>query len=325
MKKFNVGILGLGGMGQMMHADMSVHRKFSVSVVWDANKKVLEEHKISYPNVRIADSALDLINDPSIQLLYVATPPKFHCKYLTYAIEAKVPILCEKPLGIDLSESKEIVELVKGSFLPNIINFNHGNSLACLYVEKQLNDGSLGNIFGVDTFIHLSQWPREFQKKAKWLAGREQGGFTREMLSHWLYLTRRLFGEGVILNSNITYPNDSVSSETRLLSDLDFDGIPMSIIACAGGKGPEGTEYTIWGEKKSFRFHSGGGLSVSVSDDWVDVFCQLDDIGVIDRQRGLDGVVSKLTGNLCQMPNLSDGLAVQSIVETILGSRKPVK
>ena len=145
------------------------------------------------------------------------------------------------------------------------------------------------------------------------------------MLSHWLYLTRRLFGEGVILNSNITYPNDSVSSETRLLSDLDFDGIPMSIIACAGGKGPEGTEYTIWGEKKSFRFHSGGGLSVSVSDDWVDVFCQLDNIGVIDRQRGLDGVVSKLTGNLCQMPNLSDGLAVQSIVETILGSRKPVK
>jgi len=37
MDPFNVGIIGLGGMGQMMLADMLKHDRFVVSVVWDPN------------------------------------------------------------------------------------------------------------------------------------------------------------------------------------------------------------------------------------------------------------------------------------------------
>ncbi|PZS30305.1 MAG: hypothetical protein DLM58_13890 [Pseudonocardiales bacterium] len=38
------------------------------------------------------------------------------------------------------------------------------------------------------------EWPRAFQADARWLADRAQGGFVREVLSHFIYLTDRLVG-----------------------------------------------------------------------------------------------------------------------------------
>jgi 1,5-anhydro-D-fructose reductase (1,5-anhydro-D-mannitol-forming) len=318
MKPFNVGIVGLGGMGQMMLADMLKHDRYSIAVAWDHDKNACQAVQVHYPDLRIASDAHDLISDSAIDLLYVASPPKTHREYFLAAIAAGRHMLCEKPFGVDIAESEYLLKRIETAGLRNVINFNHGNALGSSHIEKQLRNGAIGRVAGVDVFIHLTHWPREFQKTATWLTRREQGGFTREMLSHWLYLTRRLFGDGTIVRAHATFPDDGISSETSLTAELDFGGVPLFIKAATGGVGPIGTEYTLWGSKLSYRLHGSGRIRSSDGGDWVEQFTKIEDIGAADRQRNLDGAAAIFDGAPATMPNAVDGFAVQKLVEDIL-------
>lgn len=67
---YNVGIIGLGGMGQKMLADMAVHSSFTVTTIWDpdpdsaAASAVIAKH----PSMNISANADELIADPVLIL-----------------------------------------------------------------------------------------------------------------------------------------------------------------------------------------------------------------------------------------------------------------
>ena len=183
-----------------------------------------------------------------------------------------------------------------------------------------MKSGAMGDVVGIEVLVHLNQWPRAFQETATWLAKREQGGFTREILSHWLYLTRRLLGEGDIVHAHVKYPADGTSAETHLMADLDFSGVPVFIRAATGGAGPAGTEYTVRGSKMSYRLHSGGRISASDGGPWAEQFTEISDIGDKERQRTLDGVAARLRGEDINMPTARDGFEVQKLVKHLLAA-----
>ncbi len=318
---FNVGIIGLGGMGQKMLSDMAAHPQFNAALGWDPSSTSCDEAKTAFPNLAIANSADDIIGDANIDVLYVASPPNSHRKYFLGAIDHGLAVYCEKPFGVDVAESEDLVRRIEAANLPNIINFNHGNARGSTHIEEQLNAGVMGDAVGADIMIHLSEWPRAFQKSAAWLGRREQGGFVREMVSHWLYLTRRLLGDGVISRAHIINPDDGISAETHLTAELDFDDVPVFIRGATGGVGPVGTEYTLWGSKKSFRLHSGGRISSSGGGLWHEEFTDIPNIGDQDRQRTLDGVAARLNGEVNKMPTAADGFAVQKLVEGLLAGK----
>jgi len=318
MTAFNVGIIGLGGMGKVMLSDMLEHDNFTVTVAWDPQAATCKEVQSHHPSLRIADDAQAVIQDPAINLVYVASPPNSHREYFIEAIGAGVPMFCEKPFGVNIAESENLVNQIEKAGLINAINFNHGNAMGSCYIEQQLLSGRMGDIAGVDAVIHLTVWPREFQKSATWLGRREQGGFTREMLSHWLYLTRRLLGDGIVAHSHVTYPDDGITAETHISAEIDFGGIPLSIRVATGGVGPVGTEYTVWGTKKSYRLQSGGRVYASDGGEWTEQFKELENISANDRQRTLDGLAARLNGEPNSMATAADGLAVQKLIEALL-------
>lgn len=315
---FNVGVIGLGGMGQKMLSDMAAHPEFNATLAWDPSVQSCIEAGSAFPTLAIASSAEDIINSEELDVLYVASPPNSHRDYFLNAIERDLPVYCEKPFGVNINESEDLIQQIEAANLINIINFNHGNARGSTHIEEQLNSGAMGDAVAADIVIHLSEWPREFQKSATWLGRREQGGFTREMVSHWLYLTRRLLGDGMIKHAHITYPEDGISAETHLTAELDFNSVPVFIRGATGGVGPVGTEYTFWGSEKSFRLHSGGRISTSDGGPWQELFTDITDLSNKDRQRTLDGVAARLNGEDNKMPTAADGFAVQQLVEALL-------
>ena len=218
----------------------------------------------------------------------------------------------------NVSESETLVELVADRHVPNVINFNHSNATASCYLESELASGAMGDIAGIDIFIHLTQWPRDFQIHATWLKGREQGGFTREMLSHWIYLTQRLFGEGHIISRHVRFPSNPEQSEVRLLAELEFGGIHVVINAAIGGAGPTGTDYTVWGTKKSLRMQSGGRISSSKGDAWQQELINIADFTQIDISRNITAAAQAFRREQVKVPTLADGLAVQKIIEALI-------
>ena len=318
MKVYGVGIIGLGIMGRSMLASMAEHDRFRVVCGWDPSAESTESAQEQQPDISILQGSEAVISHEEVDLVYIAAPPLSHKEYALKTIAAKKPVYCEKPLGVDIAGSRHLVAAVEDSGLANIINFNLATALSATMVKEQLAAGRLGPVAGISINLHVSQWPRAFQVSAGWLKGRAQGGYCREVFSHWIYLTRRLLGDGTLKHTKIQYPEESTSSETFVQAELNFGGVPVYLCGITGGAGPVGVEYTLWAEKKSFRLSSGGSFQSSDGSDWADEPIPPREKDRKDILRGLDAVIRVLEGDKRAMPNMVDGLAVQELVEGIL-------
>ena len=94
----------------------------------------------------------------------------------------------EKPLGIDIEESKDLVKLLEETTTPNIVNFGQASCEALQITKEALSSNRTGPIKGVDIIMQYQQWPRSWQVTADWLRFRNAGGYVREVLSHFIFV-----------------------------------------------------------------------------------------------------------------------------------------
>ncbi|MFQ5936680.1 MAG: Gfo/Idh/MocA family protein, partial [Acidiferrobacterales bacterium] len=192
--KHKIAFIGLGTMGQRMLTNMSTHGGFEFSAAWDPDPAARELTRSKYSQIRIGKDAQDVIADAGADVVYIASPPAAHGQYALAAIENGKAVYCEKPLSVDLEEGRELVQRAEAKGVINTVNFSFAGKAASELIADALRKSKIGDVVGVDVHLHFARWPREWQASATWLAKREQGGFVREVLSHYLYLSQRLFG-----------------------------------------------------------------------------------------------------------------------------------
>jgi len=305
-------------MGQRMLASMAVSRQFNVLSAWDPDAGARDRTRELYPAIHMADSPGDAIDGGGASVVYIACPPVWHKEHAVAAIQAGKAVYCEKPLGVDIAQSRELVELAQAAGVVNIVNFSLASAAAVREVEKRLAAGSLGDLVGVDVRVHFSQWPRQWQiDAAAWLDYREQGGFAREVLSHWVYLTQRLFGRAELRNAAVRFP-DAERAETHVIAELQAGGLPVSIAGSVGGAGPDLVEYTIWGSRQSCRIIDWNRLVTSDGGEWQPQLTHLDDPRKLGYQLQLDNAAAAISGTSHSMPNFADALSVQILIEDML-------
>ena len=315
-----VAIIGLGGMGRAMLSEMVFHPRFEVTAVFDPDARACTAASEVHPSLEFADAAEHLIRRDDVDLVYVASPPRSHGAYVTAICDARKSVFCEKPLGVDVEASRALAAYVEASGVANAVNFSHAASVDAARAEAALRDGILGNVARVDMRLHLPAWPRDFQKTAEWLRYRNQGGFTREVISHWVFLSQRLFGPGRVRFAHTHFPEDDRLAEDRLVAALDFSGVPALVSAAVGGRGPVGMEYTLWGSLRSLRLTSGGGMLECDDGEWRACFME-ENSAPSDRQRSLDNLAGLLDGAPNTVAGIKDALAVQEVIEAILEGR----
>ncbi|NCF26366.1 MAG: Gfo/Idh/MocA family oxidoreductase [Gammaproteobacteria bacterium] len=313
-----VSIIGLGVMGQRMLGSMALNAKFNAVSAWDPDADARDLTHGLYPEIRIADSAEDAISGKDTAVVYIACPPVWHKEHAIAAMEAGKAVYCEKPLGIDVAQSRDLVEQARDAGVVNIVNFSLASAAAVTEVEKRLSGGALGDLAGIDVRVHFSQWPREWQMDAAdWLSYREQGGFTREVLSHWIYLTERLFGRAELRSAAARYPGDKLS-ETHVIAELQAGGLPVSVAGSVGGAGPDLVEYTIWGSSQSCRIVDWNRLFTSNGAEWEPQLTHIDDPRQLGYQLQLDNAAAAVDGASHSMPDFADALSVQMLIEDML-------
>ncbi len=307
-------------MGQRMLGSMALNRQFSVVTAWDPDAGARDRTRELYPEIRIAGSPKAAVEAADTDVVYIACPPVWHKTHSIAAMQAGKAIYCEKPLGVDIAESRDLVEQARGAGVVNIVNFSLASAAAVTEVEKRLEAGALGNLAGVDVRVHFSRWPREWQiDAAAWLRYREQGGFTREVLSHWVYLTERLFGRAELGSAAVRYPDDELA-ETHAVAELQAGGLPVTIAGSVGGAGPDLVEYTIWGSHQSCRIVDWNRLLSSDGGEWTPQLTHIDDPRQLGYQLQLDNAAAAIGGGSHSMPDFADALSVQMLIEGMLNS-----
>lgn len=316
-----VTVIGLGVMGQRMLGSMARNDAFTVAWAWDPDADACRLTRERYPEIRIADSAAEAIDTSDTNVVYIASPPAFHKPHAIASMNAGKAVYCEKPLGVDVAESRDLVAKADAAGVVNIVNFSLASAAASTEVQKRLEAGALGELAGVDVRLHFSQWPREWQMDAAaWLSYRDEGGFTREVLSHWVYLTERLFGRAELRNASVRYPGDGRLAETHLVAELSAGGLPVSVAGSVGGVGPDLVEYTIWGSRQSCRIFDWNRLFSTDGGDWQAQLTHIDDPRQLGYQLQLNNAAAAIDGGDHSMPDFADALSVQVLIEDMLAA-----
>ena len=173
-------------------------------------------------------------------------------------------------------------------------------------------------MLGVDIRLHFSQWPREWQRGAAgWLSRRAEGGFAREVLSHWVYLSERLFGPAELRHAMTRYP-DGDGAETHLHAELDCDGLAVSVAGSIGGAGPDLIEFTVWGSRRSCRIYDWNRLRVSDGGDWREEMTEIVDARQHGYRQHLDRAAAAFASEDHAMASFRDALSVQVLIEAML-------
>ncbi|MEY2994394.1 MAG: hypothetical protein RL357_1329 [Pseudomonadota bacterium] len=316
-RTYNVAVLGLGAVGQRMLDQTAQHPQFQVVAGFDIAESARAHTAQHYPSVKLCASAEEAIADPRVDIVYVATPPLYHAALCRTCIVHRKAVFCEKPLGVDLDDSAKLVSEIKAAGLPEAVNFVFASAPAVDVLESRINNATFG-LRQVHIRLHFHRWPRPFQAHAPWLSGSAQGGFTREVTSHFVYLLSRLLGR-VELRSVQGVRSHADMAEESLMAHLSAGGIPVSLVASTGGQPKEIVSAHFIGEQTSLCLNNWYSLLQCDAEhpDGLSLAHDLDP-RTTTYQAQLSQVAAMMQGETHRLPNFQTAFEVQQIVEQML-------
>jgi 1,5-anhydro-D-fructose reductase (1,5-anhydro-D-mannitol-forming) len=323
MKRYGMAVIGLGVVGRRMLEQAADSAHLGVVAAWDASPQARKAAAADFPGLPLVGSAAEAIERLDVDVVYVAVPPLAHAGLVRAAIAAGKAVFCEKPLGVDVAESAALTEEVGRSRLPEAVNFVFASSAAVDALRDAVTAPGFG-LRAVEIRTRFHQWPRDWQAGATWLERSDQGGFTREVLSHYVYLLRRLFGDVTLVGASAAGPAEPAAAETSVAATLACGGVPVSITGSVGGQAPDRIEAVFVGARSEWRLFDWYRLEVRDAEapDARPVPGLPPDARRSSYRRQLEQIHALLSGAPHTLPSFADALAVQRIIEAMLATRR---
>lgn len=311
-----VGIIGLGTVGGRFVEQFGLHPAFEVVAAWDLSADACARYA---DEVVIAGSAGEVIE--RADAVYIAVPPQHHREYVEACVATGTAIFCEKPLGIDVAESEQLVDAVEASAVPAGVNFVYSSAPAAVGLGDAVAQGALGEVVGAELRLHFGEWPRAWQAEATWLADRDQGGWVREVASHHLFLLGRVLGAAALESARATYPDgaDGTLCETNVMAQLSAGGVPVTMVGTVGGAGPDIVELTVRGTTGSMRVVDWYRVESTDGGTWTATNeTDRPTLAAAAYAAQLDELDAMLSGRPHRLATFQEALAVQRLAESIL-------
>src|SRR3989344_1264552 len=108
-----VGVIGYGYWGPNLVRNFHQSGSTKVVAVSDVRQERLKEVTNRYPEVIVSTNYKDLLNNPEIEAVVIATPVETHYNIAKEALEAGKHVLVEKPLTNTVLEAKDLVKIAK--------------------------------------------------------------------------------------------------------------------------------------------------------------------------------------------------------------------
>lgn len=310
-------IIGLGIMGRRMLEHMVRHDGYAPVALWDPDAAACAEAAKIAPGAVVTPSPEDAI--AMADLVYLACPPVPRKAYALDAAAAGKAVFLEKPLGVDIAESEDLVARLTAFGVPAAVNFTQAAGKALTDVSAAAQSGAMGALVGSEIVLTYGAWPRAWQRAADWLRFRDEGGFTREVISHFLFFSERLLGPLSVTWARPTYPDNPTLCETHMAARLEnATGQPVTILGSVGGALPDRQELTIKGTKTSRRITDFSVDAVSDGGAFVERCERPGDPRAVSLRAQLDDLLLCIGGKPNRLATPEEALRVQKLVETML-------
>ena len=306
-----LGIIGFGVQGRRMASRLPEHGGARAVAAWDPDPRRLDGTGIAP-----ASSAEGLIRTPGVDCVFIASPPQFHLAQANLAFDAGKPVFCEKPLSVSAGEAREAIARTNREGHRAAVNFSLAASAGLALLLEPLDGEAMGRVTGVEIEVAFKQWPRPWQADAgRWLAERKDGGFTREVLSHFVFVLQRLLGQARVEKAAACYPEDGRGAEVGIVATLSAGGVPVRISGDVGGEAADFNRFTLKGERADLELREWLG---KVRMPGSAAFEPVAPGGRLGYLRQLDQLVAFVQGEPHLLPDFAEALAVQETIEAML-------
>ena len=145
MAQVGIGVVGLGRMGRVyaFHTARQIEGAALVAVA-DPSPQARAEFSAQFPDVQAYGDYRDLLNDPRIQGVIVASPTSTHRDVVIAAAQADKAIFCEKPLALTLEETDAIAAAVQKAGVPLQVGFMRRFDAGYAAAKAKIDAGVIG-------------------------------------------------------------------------------------------------------------------------------------------------------------------------------------
>lgn len=192
-------------------------------------KSYAERHRVK----RWYTDPVELINDPEVNAIYIATPPSTHATYAIMAMKSGKAVYVEKPMASNYEDCCRINRIAETTGVPCFVAYYRRYLPYFQKVKQLVEEGAVGKVVNVQ--IRFAVPPRDLDYNSTNLPWRVQadiagGGYFYDLAPHQLDLLQEMFGpiieaEGMKANRGGLYKTeDSVSACFKFDNGLPGSG-----------------------------------------------------------------------------------------------------
>jgi predicted dehydrogenase len=146
-----LGVIGYGYWGPNLVRNFADLADVRVAVVADSRPERLAQVARRYPGVRITTDAFDLIADPDVDAVAIATPVALHFELARAALLAGKHVLVEKPMASNSDEASRLIDEAGRRALVLMVDHTFVYTGAVQKMRELVTGGHLGSIYYYDS------------------------------------------------------------------------------------------------------------------------------------------------------------------------------
>jgi len=216
------GIIGAGDVCEVKSGPaLQLAKNSKLIAVMRRNEDQARDFALRHNIKKCYDNADELINDPEVNAIYIATPPDSHKYYTLKAAKAGKPVYVEKPMARNYGECEEMVKACDDLGVPLFVAYYRRALPNILKVKDIVDSGILGDIRFINITMQKTDQPNilgAVNDPLNWRVDPEVsgGGYFYDLASHQLDVMDFIFGpvveaKGFSINQAGNYTADDIT------------------------------------------------------------------------------------------------------------------
>ena len=140
-----IALIGVGAVSEYHHLPgINLDPRATLTAICDADPSLLEKRRDQWRVDVVSTDYEEICSHPDVDAVIVCTPNFTHVPISCAAAKAGKHIMCEKPLGLNAGEVRQMYETAEANGVVHMTAFTYRFAPSMRYLKKLLQDGSLG-------------------------------------------------------------------------------------------------------------------------------------------------------------------------------------
>ncbi len=350
-EQVRVGIIGTSWWVDMMHLPcLESHPHATVVAICGRHRDRAEEMAKKYEVPQVFTDYREMIEKGHVQAVVIASPDDLHYPMTMDALDARLHVLCEKPMALNAVQAKTMYEKATFTGVKHMVMFTHRWWPHISYLKRLIDEGYLGRCYHCDICL-LTESGRE-----AWYGWRfdrkRSNGILGDLGSHMIDWARFFVGDIVRLSAHLNTFVERPGPDGQTLDPVN----DSALLSIEFDHGAHGSIYTSsvpylghrrWEMNVTLHGQS-GTLEAVCSALAVEVHCIRDDKNTfetisfadyllgdgdqadfsqiwkifVDLPVGVRFFIDSIVKDRPAAPNFYDGLKVQEVIDAAIQSHQ---